>query len=244
MNSLLVKGYTERKAAGLKTLYHVLSGDPNLNRTLLLSFTAAAVCFGQARTVVDNDQVKVLHVMAQPHQKTRTHDHKVNRVMIYLTAGSQDITYTDGRKVTTSWKANEPKWSPATGMHVAEITSNEPVSIVEVELKKPAPAAAKPTGAMDPVKLDPRQYKVAFENDQVRVLDVLIGGKKSVPMHEHTRDRVVVYASDMDFLITGADGKATVAERKAGEVGFSTYAKHKEDNRSDRPARLIVVELK
>lgn len=228
----------------MQTLYDVLSGDIVLNRNLFFAFAAAALCFGQARTIIDNDQVKVLHVVAQPHQKTRTHDHKVNRVMIYLTAGSQDITYTDGRKVTTSWKANEPKWNPATGMHVAEITSKEPVSIVEVELKKSAPAAAKPTGALDPVRLDPKQYKVTFENEQVRVLDVLIGGKTSVPMHEHTRDRVVVYASDMDFLITGADGKATVAERKAGEVGFSTYAKHKEDNRSERPARLIVVELK
>jgi quercetin dioxygenase-like cupin family protein len=216
-----------------------------LNRILLFSFAAAtAVCFGQAKTVIDNDQVKVLNVVAQPHQKTRTHDHKVNRVMIYLTEGTQDITYTDGRKTTTSWRANEAKWSPASGMHVAEITSNKPVTIVEVELKRPAPASAKPTGPMDPVKLDPKHYKVEFENPQVRVLNVLIGGKEPVPMHEHTRDRVVVYVTDMDFLITSADGKATPAMHQAGDVGFSTLAKHKEDNRSDKAARLIVVELK
>ena len=227
-----------------QTLYDVVSGDPILNRTLLLFFTAA-VCFAQqAKTVVENDQVKVLSVVVQPHQKTRTHDHKVNRVMIYLNAGTQDITYTDGKKTTTSWRANEAKWSPASGMHVAEITSGKPVTIIEVELKKPVPASAKPTGPMDPVKLDPKHYKVEFENSQVRVLNVLIGGKEAVPMHEHTRDRVVVYVTDMDFLITSADGKATPASHKAGDVAFSTYAKHKEDNRSDQAVRLMVVELK
>ncbi|MSO23501.1 MAG: hypothetical protein EXQ58_09670 [Acidobacteria bacterium] len=39
-----------------------------------------------ARTGVDIDQVKVLSVDVAPHQKTRLHDHKVNRVMIYLHA--------------------------------------------------------------------------------------------------------------------------------------------------------------
>ena len=253
INSLLVKAYTADRtaciglppirAAEAQTLYDVLSGDPILNRIFLLSLAAA--CFAQsAKTVVENDHVKVLSVVAQPHQKTRPHDHKINRVMIYLTAGSQDITYVGGKKNSTSWRANEAKWSPATGMHVAEIPSAEPVTIIEVELKKPAPAAAKPTGPMDPVKLDPNHYKVAFENSQVRVLDVLIGGKEAVPMHEHTRDRVVVYATDMEFLITAADGKATPASHKAGDAAFSTYAKHKEDNLGGKPVRLVVVELK
>ena len=56
--------------------------------------------------------------------------------------------------------------------HIAEIVSDKPVTIIEVELKKPADPAKKATGPLDPVKLDPKQYKVVLENDQVRVLYV------------------------------------------------------------------------
>jgi uncharacterized RmlC-like cupin family protein len=210
---------------------------------LLLAASLAASA-QSSKTVVDNDQVKVLSVTVEPHKKTRLHDHKINRVMIYLNPGTQDINYQDGKKQKLTWTAGEPKWSPASGMHIAEITSEKPVTIVEVELKKPGSKSAKPTGAMDPVKLDPKHYKIEFENDQVRVLSVNIGPKESVPMHEHTRDRVVTYLTDMDFRITSGEGKADHAVHKAGDVAFSSYAKHKEENLAAAPLKLVVVELK
>ena len=90
-----------------------------------------------SQTNIDNDQVKVLSVTNKPHQKSSLHQHITNRVMIYLQAGGQTIEYQDGKKVLLSWKTGEVKWSPASGMHTSEVTTNEPVSIVEVELKKP-----------------------------------------------------------------------------------------------------------
>ena len=55
--------------------------------------------------------------------------------MIYLQPGKQTIDYQDGKKAVLSWVAGEAKWSPASGMHIAEITSDQLVTIVEVELK-------------------------------------------------------------------------------------------------------------
>ena len=103
-----------------------------------------------ARTVVENDQVKVLSVDVAPHQKTRLHDHKVNRVMIYLQAGMQKIDYENGKKNVLNWKAGEAKWSPASGMHIAEITSDQPVTIVEVELKNAGTSVKAGSQALDP----------------------------------------------------------------------------------------------
>ena len=137
-----------------------------------------------SQTNIDNDEVKVLSVTNKPHQKSLLHQHITNRVMIYLQAGGQTIEYQDGKKVLLSRKAGEAKWSQASGMHISEVTTNEPVSIVEVELKKPGVSSKAGTGALDPVKVDPRHYKVEFENDQVRVLRVRIGAKESAPMHE------------------------------------------------------------
>ena len=92
---------------------------------------AIAVCLAaQSSTPIDNDQVRVILVTDQPHAKTQPHQHKLNRVMIYLTPGSQSITPQNGKKVDLKYKAGEVKWSPAGGMHVSEVTSDAPVRIV------------------------------------------------------------------------------------------------------------------
>lgn len=218
----------------------------NRFHAFFLPLAFATLAFAQSnKTVIDNDQVKVLSVTVQPHQKTRLHEHKINRVMIYLQPGSQDIVYQEGNKKTVlKWTAGEAKWSPASGMHVAEVTSANPVTIVEVELKQAGPASAKPTTKLDPVTLDPKHYKVEFENAQVRVIRVKIGGKESVPMHEHARARVVTYLTDQNFRITNPDGKTDASVHKAGDVTFGVPNKHKEENLTDKPVELVVVELK
>src|SRR5512144_3195735 len=136
---------------------------------ILLAAGAAALMAQDSRPAIDNDQVRVLVVTQAPHQKTRLHEHNVNRVMIYLQPGKQNCDYPESKKKTVlTWKAGEAKWSPAGGKHIAEIVSDNPVTIVEVELKKPGDAAKRAATPLDPVKLDPKEYKVVFENDQVR----------------------------------------------------------------------------
>jgi uncharacterized RmlC-like cupin family protein len=205
---------------------------------------AAGLSAQDAGTPIDNDQVKVLKVNQQPHQKTRMHQHVVNRVMIYLQSGHQNFEYEGGKKSALDWKAGDVKWSPAGGMHSAEITSDQPVTIVEIELKKPGAAGKKVSRALDPVKVDPKHYKVEFENDQVRVLRVKIGPHETAPMHEHALNRVVTYITGQDIRVTAADGKVDHAQHQPGEVSWGLPAKHTEENLSDKPFEAVVVELK
>ena len=70
--------------------------------------------------------------------------------------------------------------------------------------------------AQDPVKVDPKHYKIEFENDQVRVLHITYApGEKSV-MHSHP-DGVVVYLADQKVKFTYPDGKSEEVAGKAGE---------------------------
>jgi uncharacterized RmlC-like cupin family protein len=211
---------------------------------ILVPVLAAAAAAQSNRTPIDNEQVKVLQVRQEPHQKTRLHQHQVNRVMIYLQPGRQDINYQDGKQVKLSWKAGEAKWSPASGMHTAEITSDNPVSIVEVELKKPGGSAKHAASPLDPVKVDPKHYRVELDNDQVRVLRVKIGPHETAPLHEHALNRVVTYITDQNFRVTPEGGSAEVMTHKAGDVSWGGPAKHKEENLSDQPFEVVVVELK
>ena len=85
-------------------------------RLLPLILVAGISVFAQGnKPTLDNDQVRVLVVTDQPHVKTPLHDHKVNRVMVYLNAGKQEMTQ-DGKKTLAEYNAGEAKWSAAGGM--------------------------------------------------------------------------------------------------------------------------------
>src|ERR1051325_12047883 len=92
-------------------------------RILTAGFGAAVFLAAQNPPVLDNDQVDVLKVTDQPHAKSAPHQHKFNRVMIYLQPGRQEITQ-DGKKTTLEWKAGEVRWSPASGTHTSEVVSD------------------------------------------------------------------------------------------------------------------------
>ena len=214
----------------------------------IMKYFAIAACAvmavsAQDRSVpVDNDQVRVLKVTQGPHIKTALHKHDMNRVMIYLQPGQQTIEYQGAKTSHLKWKAGEALWSPQAGMHIAEITSANAVTIVELEMKNTGRAVTPP--ALDSLKVDPKHYKLEFENQQVRVIRGKVGPKESIPMHEHGLNRVVVYLTDQNFKVTSAEGKADMVTHKAGDVAWATPTKHKEENASNQEFEILMIEVK
>src|SRR4051812_14753338 len=174
-------------------------------RAIALMFAVAAALPAQNKSMIENDQVRVFRALEKPHVKGKAHKHDVNRVMVYLNTGTQDFEE-DGKITTLKYKAGDVLWSPKTGMHSPELKTDEPVSIIEVELKQPG-GGNKITTKLDPVKVDPKHYKVEFQNDQVRVVRVKFGPHEAAPMHEHQMNRVVVYLKDQNVKMTTAEGK-------------------------------------
>ncbi len=197
-----------------------------------------------APPLLENDQVRVVKANDQPHKKGSLHEHKLNRVMIYLQPGRQEITPQGGKTVTLEFKAGDVKWSPASGMHTSEIVSDRPVGIIEVEVKKPGDPSKTVNTPLDPLKVDPKDYKLEFENSQVRVLRVRMAAGKKVPLHEHVLNRVVVYLTDQNGSMTTPDGQTTTSQHQPGEVSWGGPVKHMEQNNLDHAFEAIVVELK
>jgi quercetin dioxygenase-like cupin family protein len=215
-------------------------------RTLIpvLSVLAASLVAEEIKkTPIDNADIRVLDVIVQPHEKTSMHEHKANRVMIYRNAGSQAFEYENGKHGSISFKENEVKWSPIEGKHIAEVSTEKPVNIIEIELKKPG-AGKTITTPLDPLKLDTKHYKLEFENDQVRVFRVHIGPHESTPMHEHQLHRISVFLTDANIRSTGADAKIDTTPHKAGDIVEGGPGKHGELNLTDKPVDVIVTELK
>ena len=214
------------------------------HRLLTLGCAAAASLLAQNAPPIDNDQAHVINAVDKPHSKSQPHEHKLNRVMIYLTPARQEIITADGKKTLLNVKAGEVRWSPANGIHTSEVVSDAPLKIVEVEVKKPGDPSKKATAALDPVKIDSKDYKIAFENDQVRVVHVKFAAHAGAPMHEHVLNRVVVYLTDQNTRLTSPDGKTEMAVHKAGEASWGGPTKHKEDNMMDGPFEAYMVEFK
>jgi len=211
---------------------------------LVCCATLGAITVEPAGPVLENDQVKVVRALEKAHVKGKFHEHKMNRVMIYLQPGQQRFEYQDGRKpMLFNWKEGQVEWSPADGMHSPEVLTENPFNILEVELKKPGTGKAI-ASKLDPIKVDPKHYKVEFENNQVRVLRVKIEGHGVAPMHEHSLNRVTVFLTDQDFSTKDSTGKAATSKHKAGEAIWGTPITHTETNLSDRPFEVVAVELK
>jgi hypothetical protein len=75
-------------------------------------------------------------------------------------------------------------------------------------------------------------------------LRVTIPGKANVPLHEHARNRVVVYLSDAAVRVTDQAGVASESRVLAGEVRWAGITKHAEQNLADKPFDVVVVEVK
>lgn len=97
--------------------------------------------------------------------------------------------------------------------------------------------------AQDPVKVDPKHYKVVTENAQVRVLRIHYGPHEKSVMHSHP-DAVVTYLSDGKTKMTDAQGKSTENAGKSGESQFTPAGTHLPENLGDKPFDAVLVELK
>ena len=214
-----------------------------LRSTWSLLALAALPLAGQAPEVkFDTPEARVIEVTTPPGQKSALHEHAMNRVMIYLDDGHMTLTHPDGKVEDLRWKAGDVRWSPSGGQHISQNAGAAPYRIVELELKN-GPGAL-PQSSLDPVQVDPKRYKVEFENPQVRVLRARYGARDAGVIHEHILNRVTVFLTDQHMKITTPDGKVQESNGKAGEVRLGGAAKHTEENVSAAPFEVIAVELK
>src|SRR5215471_1504342 len=102
--------------------------------------------------------------------------------------------------------------------------------------------APQPT-ADDPVRVDPKHYKVEFENDRVRVLRIKYGpGEKSV-MHSHP-ESISVFLTDAHAKFTYPDGRTEDIKANAGSVQHMDAFTHLPESTSKTSFEVIAVELK
>jgi hypothetical protein len=111
----------------------------------------------------------------------------------------------------------------------------------------PCMALSTAVRAQDATKVQPQSYRVAFENDKVRVLEfnsrpgmgVCGNGVHSHPAH------LTVLLSNAAVRVTTPDGKVEQHDdMRLGEVFWSESETHSVENISGNNIRSLILELK
>lgn len=95
----------------------------------------------------------------------------------------------------------------------------------------------------DPVQVDPQHFKIAFENDQVRVVRVHYGPHEKSPTHTHPSS-VEVSLTAQHLRITTPDGFVRQEDWRAGEIEWDPSETHSIENLSDTALDTVLVEIK
>ena len=114
-----------------------------------------------------------------------------------------------------------------------------------------APAGCAWPQSIDAVAAAPGNHHVLLENDQVRVLDVVVPPHTKEPVHAHCSPSVLYIMEASAFIDHDANGKVLLDTRELKTpltfpmtMWKDPEAPHSVENISDKPLHLIRVELK
>jgi beta-alanine degradation protein BauB len=97
--------------------------------------------------------------------------------------------------------------------------------------------------AQDPTKVEPKHYKLAFENEWVQVVNVHYGPHEKSGMHEHPGGVVVVLTAG-HLKFTDQEGKIKEVYAKPGESRWYPAFKHQVENLGDTSYDAVYIGVK
>ncbi len=103
-------------------------------------------------------------------------------------------------------------------------------------------AAANAT-AQDPIKVEPKHYKLDFENERVQVVSVHYGPHEKSGLHEHPGG-VVVSITEGHLRFTDENGKTREVFAKPGEVRWYPPFKHRVENLGEQSYNAVYIGIK
>jgi hypothetical protein len=99
------------------------------------------------------------------------------------------------------------------------------------------------TLAQDAAKVEPRHYKVAFENDKVQVVYIQYGPHEKSRMHSHPQG-VVVNISEAHLRFTDENGKTQDVYSKPGEARWFPSFHHTVENLGETAYSGVYIAVK
>ncbi|MBZ5679697.1 MAG: hypothetical protein LAO24_06300 [Acidobacteriia bacterium] len=97
--------------------------------------------------------------------------------------------------------------------------------------------------AQDPTKVEPKHYKLDFENERVQVVSVHYGPHEKSALHDHPGG-VVVSITEAHLRFTDENGKTREVYAKPGEVRWYPPFKHRVENLGETAYDAVYIGVK
>ena len=195
---------------------------------------------------LENQWVRVFQEHLGPHETMPMHQHPApGAVIVFMTARNNHLVYFDGSSKDFHNEPGDVIWATPT-THKSENSTGAQFTAIQIEPKPQAHSKPFSKEATDAVTIDPTRYQVVAENEWIRAIRVTVGPHEKLTMHKHpATGAVVIYLSDQDMRQFHADGTSKESHFKAGTVRWvPPDAAHQDENLSDKPFRLVRIELK
>jgi hypothetical protein len=207
-------------------------------------------------TVLYEDaDVRVIDVHSAPHTQETMHTHARPAVMYIDSQGAG--RYFTPEDMNARSHPTDPNFKPRIvaggpeGLHATENTGEVPFHAIRVEFKHPGcsldGSPVKALGPDDAVVAAPSEHRVLFENDDVRVLDVVLPPHTKEPPHTHAWPGFfyIEQAEPMRYF-TPAVSEPHVIDfpAKLKIVPVAPEGLHWVENEGDAPMHFVRFELK
>ncbi len=190
-----------------------------LTTVVILLFAAAALAQSQARTLVDNDRVRVLEI-----------PNGTGRVPGMPRAVAVKVPSGEASWIESGDRPDEPFLMQGT--------------VVFVEPKDAPPTPAPPAGTQPgDATFTGMSFKTVFENAKVRVIRARMEVGAREALHTHGSDTVVVHLTGGDIEDT-AGGKTKVNHWKPGDVEFEAKGSSHSARNVGKAVDVVLVALK
>lgn len=207
-------------------------------------------------TVLYEDKdVRVLDVHSLPHTIDTMHTHARPGVM-YVDRQGAGRYFTPEDKVGRS-HPTDPNFkfrifeTKPEGLHATENTGEVPFHAIRVEFKHPGcsldGSPVKAPGAQDAVAAAPAEHTVLLENDDVRVLDVLLAPHAKEPSHTHVWPGFfyVIQSEPLKYYTPAVSNPAVSnLPKRLKIVPVTPEGAHWVENEGDAPLHFVRFELK
>ena len=189
------------------------------------------------KVLLDNDRVRVLEAHVKPGEKTAMHSHPAT-VIYSFTDAKTKFTFPGAKSQTRAFKAGDVVWAAAE-KHAGENTGSTEAHVLIFELK--GGKSGQTAKGADPVRVDPKHFKVRLNNATVRVLEFTAKPGDKIPMHTHP-GYVAYNFSGGKTTFSFPDGRAAEREATAGSATWNESEAHAAQIGYD--AHGLLVELK
>ena len=95
----------------------------------------------------------------------------------------------------------------------------------------------------DALQAAPNNYKLLFENDRVRMLDLSIDPGDRVAMH-HLKDHLMYVVTDCSAEFTSSEGESQQCGLSRGQAQWYSSKSQEIANKGNLPMQVIIVEFK